>query len=135
MCQFLSEVVPAFFLVQMICKSCFKCRCKYLIFTYIWLILLNKHALLLLPEIFFYITWARRKQVFFHTLLGRRDTYASAVTVLMIHFIPKVNTISECHWLYSMHEFVIKLQVNIICLSIFHFMKNLVITQMNYLEY
>lgn len=135
MCQLLSEAVPAFFLVQRIYKFCFECRFKYLIFTCMWLILLEKHSLLLIAEIFFYITWARRRKAFFHTLLCRGDTYASAVTVLMIHFIPKVNTVSECHWLYSMHEFKIKLQVNILCLSIFYFMQNSVIKQINYLGY
>lgn len=69
----------------------------------------------------------------FHTLAGRADTYASVVTALMIHFIAKVNTVSECHWLYSMHEFMLKLQANILGFSIFHVVQNLVITQINYL--
>lgn len=69
----------------------------------------------------------------FYTLPGSGDTYAPTVTALTIHFIPKVNTVSECHWLYSMHEFMLKLQANILWFSIFHCVQNLAITQMNYL--
>lgn len=54
----------AFFLVQKVHKFCFECRCKSLRFTCIWLMLQDKHALLLITKMFCYIAWAQKESAF-----------------------------------------------------------------------
>ena len=54
----------AFFLVQRVHKFCFESRSKCLRFACIWLMLQDKHALLLIIEMFCYITWAQKERAF-----------------------------------------------------------------------
>lgn len=54
----LFQPLLAFFLVQRVHKYSFECRCKWLRFTCKRLALQDKHTLLLITDMFCYITWA-----------------------------------------------------------------------------